>query len=263
MQTRWWNWLLGTYAIITIWFVGSPVLYDASVRVFGDGESWQRLVAELSTFVPFFLATPLVWRYLLKRDVRELINMAGVVRRRRIAFGFGVWLALSLISTGIDYALNADTYRWTFESSRFLPFLLAAVLLLPMQTSAEEFFFRGWILRWADASPTAAKVVLSGVVFALPHLGNPEAAGHEFAALAAWFILGAGWAYVSVRDRGIELALGAHFANNVFSILVVGYDNAALPTSALATTSALDIEGTAIGLAIAMLLFIGLTRPRK
>lgn len=260
MQTRWWHWVLGTYLIITIWFLGSPLLYDASSAVFGTGTAWQQLVRELSTFIPFFVATPLMWRYVLKRDISTLINSRGSVSTRRVVTGFGVWFAISLASSVIDYALNADNYRWSFSWSAFVPYAIAIAILLPLQTSAEEFFFRGWILQWAHAWGTQFKVVLSGLVFALPHLGNPEATGHEFPALAAWFILGAGWAYVSVRDGSIELALGAHFANNVFSLLVVGYDDAALPTSALLTTSSLNIEVTSGALAIAMILFIAVTR---
>jgi membrane protease YdiL (CAAX protease family) len=118
------------------------------------------------------------------------------------------------------------------------------------------------LIRWAERRPKPVIVLISGAVFALPHIGNPEAQGHELAALAAWFVLGAGWAYVSVRDRGIELALGAHLANNLFAILFVAYDNAALPTSAVVTTPELNIDGTAIAIAVLMSLFIVLTRPR-
>lgn len=262
MQTRWWHWLLGTYLILTGWFLGSPILFDATTSLLGDDRPWKQLAAELSTFIPFFLATPLVWRYLLKRDVRTLIAVDGSIRWRRIALGFGAWFGLSALSSLIDYAINADAYRVTFDAAAFLPFLVVALMLLPLQTSAEELFFRGWVLRWASRLPRAATLLISGAVFSLPHLGNPEAAGHEIAALLAWFTLGAGWAHVSLRDGGIELALGAHFANNIFSILVIGYDNAVLPTSAVLTTGDLNIEGTAIAIAILMWLFIAITRPR-
>lgn len=262
MRTRWWHWLLGTYLIITIWFLGSPLFYNASNALFGSTDAWQQLARELATFIPFFVATPIVWRYVLKRDVALLINRSGRVDVRRIATGFGAWFVISLLSSGIDYAMNSNDYRWTFSASAFVPYALIVALLLPLQTSAEEFFFRGWILQWAQAWATPLKVVLGGALFALPHLGNPEAAGHELPALAAWFVLGTGWSYVSVRDGGIELALGAHFANNLFSLMVVGYDSAALPTSALLTTSQLNIEGTAIALVVAMSIFVLITRRK-
>lgn len=262
MRARWWHWSLGTYLILTIWILGAPVVKQLSDAAFGGHAGWQQLVGELSTFIPFFVATPLIWRYILKRKVALLVNSSGRIGTRRIAIGFSVWFGIAVLSSGLDYVLNSGNYRWTFDAASFVPYALAVVVLLPMQSSAEEFFFRGWLMQWALGWPTPFKVLLSGVVFALPHLGNPEAAGHELPALAAWFILGAGWAYVSVRDSSIELALGAHFANNLFSLLIVGYDGAVLPTSALLTTSQLNMESTAIALAIAMSIFIVITRRK-
>lgn len=262
-MTRWWQWVGGSYAILMIWLFGGPLMLIAANAVLGDPSGgWQELLVQLSTFIPFFIATPLVWRYIVKRPVADLIRWDGRVRGSRIAYGFGVWFALSAISSGLSFALSPGSYEFTFSLEAFLPFLLVAILLLPIQTSAEEFFFRGWVIRWAERRPTWFIVFISGAVFALPHLGNPEAKGHELAALAAWFVLGAGWAYVSVRDRGIELALGAHLANNTFAILFVAYDNAALPTSAVVTTPELNIDGTAIAVSVLMALFIFLTRPR-
>lgn len=262
-QTRWWHWVLGTYAILAIWLFGGPVVLILMNAVLGDPTGgWALLLTQLSTFIPFFIATPLVWRYLLKRPVAELINWSGDIRWQRIGVGFGVWFALSATSSGIGFALSPDAYRFTFSLSAFLPFLLVAIVLLPIQTSAEEFFFRGWLIRWSVRRSKPAIVVISGAVFALPHIGNPEAQGHELAALAAWFVLGAGWAFASLRDGGIELALGAHLANNFFAILFVAYDNAALPTSAVVTTPELNIDGAAVAITILMTLFILLTRPR-
>lgn len=262
MRVRWWHWVLGTYLIIVIWLLGTPVFLGLTPRLVGEGQPWQQLAKELSAFIPFAVATPLVWRYLLKRPFGTLITDAGSIRWTRIAQGGVVWFAIALLSSGFDFLLNADAYRWTFDPAAFIPFVVIALTLLPIQTSAEEFFFRGWLMRWASSLPPVAVVSISGAVFALPHLANPEAAGHELPALAAWFILGAGWAYTAVRDRGIELALGAHFANNFFSVIVIGYSGAALPTSALATTGEPNIETTAIALAIAMAVFIAVTRPR-
>ena len=263
MQTRWWHWVGGTYAILAIWLFGGPAVLIAMNALLGSPSGgWQELLVQLSTFIPFFIATPLVWRYLLKRPIAELVRWDGSVRWGRIGYGFTVWFGLSALSSGLSFAMSPGAYEFTFSLSAFLPFLIVALILLPIQTSAEEFFFRGWLIRWAERRPKPVIVLISGAVFALPHIGNPEAQGHELAALAAWFVLGAGWAYVSVRDRGIELALGAHLANNLFAILFVAYDNAALPTSAVVTTPELNIDGTAIAVAVLMSLFIVLTRPR-
>lgn len=263
MRTRWWHWVLGTYAILGIWVLGGPVVGTLAVIILEPADGgWRELAVQLSTFIAFFVATPLIWRYLLKRPVIQLVTDRPRINWRRVGEGFGIWFGLSLLSGAIDYTLNRDAYRFSFSLAAFIPFAVVALLLLPIQTTAEELFFRGWIIQWARRLPTIAVVAISGAVFSLPHLGNPEAAGSEIPALIAWFVLGAGWAYVSVRDRSIELAVGAHLANNLFAILLVGYDNAVLPTSSVLTTADLNLEGTAIALTVLMAIFIRLTRPR-
>ena len=61
--------------------------------------------------------------------------------------------------------------------SRFLPFLFLALILIPIQTSAEELFFRGYVLQgiglhWKNIWVLST---ISGLLFGLPHLLNPEA----------------------------------------------------------------------------------------
>lgn len=256
----WWRWLAATFIIVSIWFYGASLITMATRPVLSAQVPWQSLLADLLTFVPFTVATPLVWRYVTGTPVARLVDERGHVDRGRIALGFVAWFALTAVSTGIDALVHPAQYRYSFNAAVFVPFVLVTLLLLPAQTSAEEFFFRGWILRWAASLPPAARVTLSGLVFALPHLANPEAQGHEWTAFLAWFLLGGGWALASVRDRGIELALGAHLANNLFSLVFVGYDGAVLPTSAIFTARSVDIDATLVSLVVVVPLFLLATR---
>lgn len=258
----WWRWTAATFVIAALWIYPAAGLEALAKALVAGGQPWQKLLRDLVTFIPFFLATPLVWRYATGLPVARLVNMRGRIATSRIGVGFLAWFALSALSTGVDWLFHPAAYRVTFALATFVPFAIVVVLLLPLQSSAEELFFRGWILRWANGLPVPARVVISGLVFALPHAGNPEASGQALTALAAWFLLGAGWAYVSVRDGGIELALGAHLANNVFSLLIVGYDGAALPTSAIVTTSALNMYATLASLIVVVPLFALVTGRR-
>ena len=257
----WWRWTIATVVIILGWLVGASSILGALDGV-GPDEDWVTLGRELLTFLPFLLLTLLAWRSLLGRPVATLINERGRIEVRRIGLGFVVWLGLCAATSVIDLLLHPGEFAITFDAGRFALYALVALALLPVQTWAEELFFRGWVLRWAGGHPPITRVVISGVVFAMPHLGNPEAATDTWLALTAYFLLGAGWAWVSVRDGGIELAMGAHFANNAFSLLVVGYDDAALPTSALVTTSSLNLLVTTISIAAIVPLFARLTRRR-
>ena len=248
--------------ILSAWLVLAAFVSEALKSVLPSGPAWSTLLVDLGTFIPFFLATPLAWRYLLGNDLALLVNVKGRVLGRRIGVGFGVWIALCAASTLLDAVIHPADYEYTFAVAKFAPFALVTLFLLPVQAWAEELFFRGWILRWASALPPASQVLISGMVFAFPHLGNPEASGDALLALLAYFLLGAGWAYVSVRSGGIELAMGAHLANNAFSLLVVGYNDAALPTAAVFTTTSLNLLTTVLSLAIMVPVFAYATRKQ-
>jgi hypothetical protein len=45
-------------------------------------------------------------------------------------------------------------------------------------------------------------------------------------------MVGFALAWVTIRDRSLEIAIGAHAANNLFAALVVGYEGGALPAEA-------------------------------
>jgi hypothetical protein len=75
--------------------------------------------------------------------------------------------------------------------------------------------------------------VTSGVLSMLPHLANPGM-DSAFLPLALYhFGFGAFLAWVSLRDGTLELAIGAHAANNLFGAVVLGFEGSALNTPAL------------------------------
>ena len=261
-RVPWWLWSIATFVILTFWMFAAAVVTGTLTAIGPSGVGWFDLLTELATFVPFALATLFAWRVLLRRPLRSLITNRRHIEFNRIGRGFATWFGLCAASSVIDAVLFPDSYTLTFEAGRFVAFALVLLVLLPVQTSSEELFFRGWILQWAAALPAVSRVFISGLVFALPHAGNPEAATDTLLALTAYFLLGAGWAWVSVRDGGIELALGAHLANNAFSLLVVGYDDAALPTAAIFGTSALNLTSTTIAIAVMVPMFARLTRRK-
>ena len=242
-------------------FLVSPGTTVASLDSIGGAAG---LAVSLVAFVPFLLATPLVVRYVLGRPWRTVVTGASQIAWGRAAVGAAAWFALVAVGSAIDWLLHRDDYRFSFEPSRFLPFLLVALLLIPVQTSAEEVFFRGYLMQW-ERLATSNRWLLAGInglLFAVPHLANPEARGAWWYAWLVWFVYGAGWAWVSARDGGIELAVGAHAANNIFGVLVVGYDAGALPVGSVWTTSTLDLPLTIAAAVVVQVLFVLLTRPR-
>jgi membrane protease YdiL (CAAX protease family) len=91
----------------------------------------------------------------------------------------------------------------------------AASLLLIPAAAAEELVFRGWLLRRTAAfnAQTGLLVVFTGILFAAAHFDfNPDA----FLTRA---LMGAGFAYMTLRLGGIEFSSGVHAAHNMLIVL--------------------------------------------
>ncbi|HEV2365267.1 MAG TPA: CPBP family intramembrane glutamic endopeptidase [Caulobacteraceae bacterium] len=101
---------------------------------------------------------------------------------------------------------------------------LAAVLLLVPAAAAEELFFRGWMLRQLAAfsrRPTFL-ILVTAIAFSAAHVSFSQ--GHVDLSLGAFLtraIMGAGFAYMTLRLGGIEFSTGVHAANNILIVLLI------------------------------------------
>ena len=130
-----------------------------------------------------------------------------------------------------------------------------------MQTTAEEVFYRGWVQQRLENGRRSIWFVsiANGFLFALPHLANPEVNGELFLAILGYGASGFMFAWVTMRDQSIGIAVGAHAANNILAGLFVTSEDSALPAASLWTTPAVSwLPSTIISL-LMIPLFIWLT----
>ena len=275
-SVRGWRWVLGTLFILASWLIGGTILGLAFLPYTGISPSalltgedimtamptWGFLFFALITFVPLFLGVLVAYRFILGVKLRHLFSTTGRFRWWRVGLGFWVWVALMGGPVVIAIATAPEDYNYTFNPVTFLPYFLVAIVLLPVQTTAEELFFRGWIIQWA--AKRSGNIVwlstLSGVLFSLPHLLNPEAAGDIWGAFMGYFTVGFALGWVTVRDRSLEIAIGAHLSNNLFAALVVGYEGGALPAEAFYTAESIEWGSSNLLSLLIVPLFIVLTR---
>lgn len=255
-----WRYLAGFSMILFIWLIiGSLItamliLTLAVLRGFGP-EDITRLAADpwalgqtsyflvlSSSFVIMFLGIWLTMHVVHGRSLRSVVTAEGTIDWGRVGTGFLTWLVLVTLGSVVEYFFWPETFSWNFDPRAFIPFAFLAILLIPIQTSSEELFFRGYLLQ-AGSLLSRNGVLLavgSGVLFALPHVANPEVAVNFTVVLLSYFVLGAFLAWVSVKDGTLELALGVHAANNLFAALVVTFPDSVLPTPAIFFTTHFD-----------------------
>jgi membrane protease YdiL (CAAX protease family) len=132
------------------------------------------------------------------------------------AWGAGLWAAVQILSTLIDFVIAPRGFSFTATSSTTI-LAISAFAGLSVQTFAEEFIFRGYLTQGillATRRPLVT-AVLSGLVFGALHIPNgiPQAVG----ALA----FGVAMSLIAIRTGGIAATYGLHLVNNLFGAVVV------------------------------------------
>jgi membrane protease YdiL (CAAX protease family) len=152
--------------------------------------------------------------------------------------GLGVWFVLVVLAGLVGFLLDPSAFSLGPNLAAFVPFALLALVFVPIQTTAEEVFFRGYIVQGASLISTnfLFLAVASGVLFMLPHLANPGMDSGFLLVLLYHFGFGAFLAWISLSDGTLELAIGAHAANNLFGAIVLGFEGSALGTPSLFLT---------------------------
>lgn len=200
-------------AVAAVAFVGGQAL--AAV----EGNDLLTLLLGLSTAVVAVLVYGWVVRRTERRPVTELERSgAGARITRGLLIGFAMFAAVIVnIAFVADYDIDG------------LGSVTGAVALLGFMAAAavtEELMFRGVLFRIVEErTGTWIALALTGAVFGLMHLFNPDASvwGAICIAVEAGFMLAACYA----ATRNLWVPIGLHFAWNfaaggIFSVVVSG-----------------------------------------
>ncbi|MGD0879056.1 MAG: type II CAAX endopeptidase family protein [Anaerolineales bacterium] len=251
-------------AVLLVWMAFHGQLHAGSMGAVLQGmNTLVGFIALMLASVFFMVGIYLSMRFIHRRPLRTLVTPARSLDWGRLFQGFGVWFGLVAVMSLAEALIYPGRYVWTLNMVRFLPFLFLALIFIPIQTSTEELFFRGYVLQEIGLHLKNIWVLstVSGLLFGLPHLLNPEASVNYPLLGFYYFAFGFCLAYITLREGKLELALGAHAANNLFSVIIANYTITALPSPSLFTIRVLDaffsVPVAILGMAIFLLLFVG------
>ena len=179
-------------------------------------------------------------KFLHKQSITNLTTSRSKIDWSRVAFAFILWGVISTAMTMVDIYLSPDDYVFNFEINRFLILAVIAICLVPLQTSFEEYMFRGYLMqgignifrnKWVP-------LIVTSVAFGLLHIANPEV--DKLGNIIMIYYIGTGFflGILTLMDEGMELALGFHAANNLFTALLVTADWTAFQTYSIYTSIA-------------------------
>jgi CAAX protease family protein len=255
-----WRYISGCFLILTIWLVlGSLAtvvlmvilgvlqgvnptqLIDIAANPSSLGYAANFLVLNVS-FLFLFGAIFLVVVAIHERPFRTVVTAMPAVNWKRIGFGGLIWLGLAAVSSLVEYLIWPGTFTFQPDWKILLPFAILVLLLTPIQAASEELLFRGYLVQGTSliSRNRVFLALLSGFLFMLPHLFNPEMAANFAVMALSYFLFGAFLAWISLVDGTIELAIGAHITNNLFATLLVTYPESAIPSPALFSTTHFD-----------------------
>ena len=169
------------------------------------------------------------------RSPVTLVRADGRPRYRRALLAAAVWAGAAGCFELVAYALYPRSYTWTFEPARFLPLLVVVVLLVPLQSAAEELLFRGYLMQGLGLALRRgwAALLVTSILFGAVHAGNPELERFGRGFLLYYAGIGVALGLATLLDDGLEVAIGAHAANNLWGALVVSFPGSVLDTPAL------------------------------
>ncbi len=318
---EWWRYLVGSIVIFGAWqIVGMiPLLIAMGIKMAqGAKLSLDNMIYDMANMLGnnLFLFLMLISfavgligvffssKVLHKLSIKDLTTTRQKIDWSRFSFIFILWGVLSTGLTIADYFMTPEDYVVNVDWGKFALLAVIVVLLIPLQTSFEEYFFRGYLMHGIGVGSTSkyflfvflylivatsiffylpdfgnfqfivvtlyaigaiglcllliygklieglvnskgyqsfanvfsrnsTPLIITSVGFGLLHLANPEV--DTLGPMIMVFYIGTGLllGIMTLMDDGLELALGFHAANNLFTALLVTADWTALQTDSI------------------------------
>jgi hypothetical protein len=194
------------------------------------------LIMMLFPFIAGLAAFILLIKPLNNRSLKMTINGTGKIRWDRFFISGAVWLVLSALYLFFYMKFDPSNFALNNKTISLLTLSLISVLLIPFQAAFEEVLFRGYLMQGLTAIIKFRwfPLIMTSVLFALMHGLNPEVEEFGFLTMMPQYILfGLIFGVITILDDGIEAAMGAHTANNIFLCIMVTNKASALQTPAL------------------------------
>ncbi|NQX78176.1 CPBP family intramembrane glutamic endopeptidase [Gilvibacter sp.] len=238
-----WRYLLGVVMVFIGTQLGSiPFVVAIFMKQSAEGGSMLELTDEtdmlnildsnstfffmLLGFAVGLLALFLWVKYVHKQSITSLTTSRKKIDWGRFWFGFLLIGVTTTVLTVMDYYGNPDDYVLQFDAELFAILAVIAVIFIPLQTSMEEYLFRGYLMQGIGVMSRNRwlPLLITSFVFGMLHYFNPEV--DKLGNIVMVYYIGTGLflGIITLMDEGMELALGFHAGNNLIAALLVTAD---------------------------------------
>jgi membrane protease YdiL (CAAX protease family) len=206
---------------------------DISVVGLAQNEGF---IMMLFPFIAGLIAFIILIKPLNNRTLKMTINGGGKIRWNKFFISATVWTILLALYLIFYLKLDPENFTVNNKTSSLILLSIVAVLFIPFQAAFEEVLFRGYLMQGFAAliKNRWFPVIMTSILFGLMHGFNPEIKEFGFFTMMPQYItFGMIFGIITILDDGIEAAMGAHTANNIFLCIMVTNRSSALQTHAL------------------------------
>ncbi len=246
-----WRYVVGILGVFFCWqilggvpLIAALLLKADSISVLASGDlgaiakvlgTNPFLFLMLLTFAIGLLSLFVYVKFVHKQSIIQLTTSRKKIDWSRITWAFVLWAAISTVFIIIDIQLSPEDYVFNFNVEPFLVLALIAVIMIPVQTSMEEYYMRGYMMQGLGmmAKNRWLPLLVTSLLFGLAHLFNPEVEKLGYGIMVYYIGTGFFLGILTLMDEGLELALGFHAANNLTAALLVTADWTAFQTDSL------------------------------
>jgi hypothetical protein len=249
-DNKFWKYIVGSVMIIFASLVGQlPFLLGILYQTIYNGKPYPAsneglmrffnsnltLFLILISFVFIMLGIVLVVRNFHNQTLLSVTTSRDKIDWKRVGFSFMIWSVFTIASTLFFYFSNPSDFIVNFKPIPFTILVVIAVILIPIQTSSEEYIFRGYLMQgFANLAKNKwFPLLMTSVIFGGMHILNPEVTKIGYIVLVYYIGTGLLLGIITLMDEGLELAFGFHAANNLIGALLVTSDWSAFQTNSI------------------------------
>jgi len=249
-ENKFWKYLLGSVFIISASFVGQlPITAAVFYKTFtqhvafpttNEGimnmfESNTTLFLVMISFVFAFAGIYFVVKFIHHQTLLSVTTSRSKVDWKRILFSFFLWSFFSLVSFLFVYLRAPEQFVLQFKLVPFLILVILGCILIPIQTTTEEYVFRGYLMQgFANLAQNRwFPLLMTSIIFGSMHWTNPEVGKMGNIIMIYYIGTGLFLGVITLMDEGMELALGFHAANNLVGALLVTSDWTVFQTNSI------------------------------
>ena len=245
------NYLIGIIIIGIAWqIIGSiPLIAVITYKSIKDDISFPTNEIDMLTFLEpnlfltlmiFGFGLGLLALYFINKKIHNISWLEITTSRlktdyKRILFAFLTWSIFIIATAIIDMYSSPENYQFNFKPIPFFILLFISIFLLPLQTSFEEYFFRGYLMQGFGVlfNDKLITLLITSISFGTLHYFNPEV--DKLGNLIMIYYIGMGLflGLITLMDEGLELALGVHAANNILTALLITSDWSVMQTHSI------------------------------